>query len=275
MTRLLARAGFALLIAMILAYSLLPLYWALISSLKPPGDLFQAELLPGKATLENYRAVLAERSFGRSILNSLGVAAATVGIGLVLACGAGFALGRLRMRGRGLLLGALLAASMLPQVAVLAGMFEMVRAFGLYDNLAALVLFYLSFTLPFAIWMITTFMRDLPPELEDAAALDGAGPLYILARILLPILAPAIAATGLLAMMTAWNEFLFALTFTLTDAKRTVPVAIALISGASAYELPWGRIMAASMIVTLPLGALALVFQRRIVSGLTAGAIKS
>lgn len=275
MTRLLARAGFALLIAMILAYSLLPLYWALISSLRPPGDLFQAELLPGKATLENYRAVLAERSFGRSILNSLGVAAATVGIGLVLACGAGFALGRLRMRGRGLLLGALLAASMLPQVAVLAGMFEMVRAFGLYDNLAALVLFYLSFTLPFAIWMITTFMRDLPPELEDAAALDGAGPLYILARILLPILAPAIAATGLLAMMTAWNEFLFALTFTLTDAKRTVPVAIALISGASAYELPWGRIMAASMIVTLPLGALALVFQRRIVSGLTAGAIKS
>jgi len=275
MTRVLARAGFALLIALILAYSLLPLYWALVSSLKPAGDLFQADLLPRRPTLENYRAVFAEQSFGRSILNSLGVAAATVGIGLALACAAGFALGRLRVRGRGLLLAALLAASMLPQVAVLAGMFEIVRAFGLYDNLAALVLFYLSFTLPFAVWMITTFMRDLPPELEDAAAIDGAGPVYILVRILLPILAPAIAATGLLAMMTAWNEFLFALTFTLTDEKRTVPVAIALISGASAYELPWGRIMAASMIVTVPLGLLALVFQRRIVSGLTAGAIKS
>ena len=278
MKRALARTGFALLVATMAAYSLFPLYWAFISSLRSGTELFQPDLLPSSVEWSNYAAVFAEQPFGRNILNSVVVAGATVAIALALACFAAYALGRIRFRGRSALLASLLGVSMLPQVAVLSGMFEMIRALGLYDSLGALVVSYMAFTLPFTTWMITTFMRGLPQELEDAL-LCGVGqrqgrPFYVLMRIFLPLLAPAIAATGLLALMTAWNEFLFALTFTLSDEQRTVPVAIALISGASSYELPWGRIMAASVIVTVPLALLTLMFQRRIVSGLTAGAIK-
>jgi trehalose/maltose transport system permease protein len=153
-------------------------------------------------------------------------------------------------------------------------MFELIRALGLYNNLLGLILSYLIFTLPFTVWVLTTFMRELPKELEEAAIVDGARPWTIVTRIFLPLLWPAMVTTGLLAFIQAWNEFLFALTFTLTDTQRTVPVAIALISGGSQYELPWGNIMAASVIVTLPVIALVLVFQRRIVAGLTAGALK-
>jgi trehalose/maltose transport system permease protein len=163
---------------------------------------------------------------------------------------------------------------MFPQVAVLSGMFELIRSLDLYNTLSGLMFSYLLFTLPFTVWVLTTFMRELPKELEDAAIVDGASPWTIVTRIFLPLLWPAMVTTGLLAFIQAWNEFLFALTFTLTDAQRTVPVAIALISGGSQYELPWGNIMAASVVVTVPVVVLVMIFQRRIVSGLTAGALK-
>jgi trehalose/maltose transport system permease protein len=153
-------------------------------------------------------------------------------------------------------------------------MFELIRSLGLYNNLLALTLSYLIFTLPFTVWVLTTFMRELPKELEEAAIVDGARPLAVVTKVFLPLMGPALATTGLLAFIAAWNEFLFALTFTLSSEMRTVPVAVALISGASAYELPWGNIMAASVIVTVPLIILVLIFQRAIVSGLTAGAVK-
>ena len=195
-----------------------------------------------------------------------------VALSLLVAPLAAYALARLRFRGRGALLAAILAVSMFPQVAILSGMFELIRALGLYNRLPSLTLSYLVFTLPFTIWILTTFMRELPRELEEAARVDGAGPWQTLALVLAPLLAPAMVTAGLLGFIAAWNEFLFALTFTLTDSERTVPVAIALMSGASQYELPWGNLMAASVIVTLPLVALVLAFQRRIVAGLTAGA---
>jgi trehalose/maltose transport system permease protein len=153
-------------------------------------------------------------------------------------------------------------------------MFELIRAFGLYNNLLALIFSYMIFTLPFTVWVLTTFMRDLPKELEEAAIMDGAKPWDIITKVFMPLMWPALVTTGLLAFIAAWNEFLFALTFTLTNSQRTVPVAIALISGASQYELPWGNIMAASVMVTIPVVGLVLIFQRRIVSGLTAGAVK-
>ena len=160
------------------------------------------------------------------------------------------------------------------QVAVLSGLFEVIRALGLYNSAWALILSYTIFTLPFTVWVLTTFMGQLPHELEEAAIMDGASPWVTLTRVLLPLLWPALVTTGLLAFIAAWNEFLFALTFTLTDTQRTVPVAIALISGGSPHELPWGLLMAASVLVTVPLVILVLIFQRRIVSGLTAGALK-
>ncbi len=266
--------GLWLLLAVLLGWTLFPFWWAIATSLKAGPALFDTALLPRAPTGANYAALFREGRFGRSILNSALVAGAVAALSLALSASAAYALGRIAFRGRGLLLATILGVSMFPQVAVLSGMFELIRALGLYNTLAGVALSYLIFTLPFTTWILTTFMRELPRELEEAAVMDGASPFVTVTRIFLPLLAPAMATTGLLAFIAAWNEFLFALTFTLTDGMRTVPVAIALISGASAFELPWGRIMAASVVVTLPLVLLVLAFQRRIVAGLTAGAVK-
>ncbi len=268
------RAAFVLLMLAIAAYTVFPFYWAIVTSLKTGSTLFGADPFPMQPAWDNYAAVFRDRPFARNILNSVIVAASVVAVSLGLGLTAAFALGRVAFRGRGLLLAAILAVSMFPQVAVLSGLFELVRWLGLYNSLGSLVLSYLIFTLPFTVWVLTTFMREMPRELEEAAMIDGATPWIVLTRVFLPIMGPAMATTGLLAFIAAWSEFLFALTFTLTDTMRTVPVAIALISGASSFELPWGRIMAASVIVTVPLILLVLVFQRRIVAGLTAGAVK-
>ena len=197
-----------------------------------------------------------------------------VAISLFLGVTGAYALGRIAFRGRGMLLVTILAVSMFPQVAVLSGMFELIKLAGLYNHLPGLVLANMILTLPFTVWVLTTFMKELPKEIEEAAIVDGATPFLIIRRVFLPLLWPALVTTGLLAFIASWNEFLFALTFTLSNEQRTVPVAIALISGATKYDLPWGNIMAASVTVTLPLIALVLVFQRKIVAGLTAGAVK-
>ncbi len=266
--------AFYVLLVIIVLYTVFPFYWAIVSSLKSGSELFKIEFWPGKPAWDNYLAVFRQQPFGRNILNSVFVASSTVILSLSLAVAAAYALGRINFTGRTPLLFTILGVSMFPQIAVLSGMFELVRALGLYNNLLALTLSYMIFTLPFTVWVLTTFMRELPKELEEAAVVDGAKPFTIVTKVFMPLMGPALATTGLLAFIAAWNEFLFALTFTLSGDMRTVPVAIALISGASSYELPWGNIMAASVIVTVPLIVLVLIFQRRIVSGLTAGAVK-
>ena len=272
--RLIGRIAFYILMAVIILYTVFPFYWAIVSSLRPGSELVSTSLIPQNPAWSNYTAVFSEQPFGRNILNSLFVAVSTVVLSLVLAVAAAYALGRINFTGRRLLLFTILGVSMFPQIAVLSGMFELVRAMGLYNNLLSLTLSYMIFTLPFTVWVLTTFMRELPKEIEEAAIVDGAKPFTIVTKVFMPLLGPALATTGLLAFIAAWNEFLFALTFTLSSEMRTVPVAIALISGASAYELPWGNIMAASVVVTVPLIILVLIFQRQIVSGLTAGAVK-
>ncbi|MCF4164705.1 carbohydrate ABC transporter permease [Zavarzinia compransoris] len=260
-------------VGLIVLFAGFPFYYAVVSSFKSGSDLFEVTYLP-MFDLANYRAVFTEQPFGRNILNSVVVALAVVVLSLLLGLLAAYALARVSFRGRGLLLATILSVSMFPQVAVLTGMFEMIRAFGLYNSLPGLIVANMVLTLPFTVWVLTTFMADLPRELEEAAFVDGATPFQVVRLVFLPLMGPAMAATGLLAFIVAWNEFLFALTFTLTNDMRTVPVAIALITGATQYELPWGNIMAASVIVTAPLILLVLVFQRRIVAGLTAGAVK-
>jgi trehalose/maltose transport system permease protein len=272
--QLLRTVGFYLLVAAIALYAVFPFYYAVVTSLETGSALFQVHYFPFHWGWSNYVSLLRGQPFGRSILNSLLVAVAVVALSLSLAVTAAFALARVHFRGRGLLLMTILGVSMFPQVAVLSGLFELIRTLGLYNNLLGLVFSYMIFTLPFTVWVLTTFMRELPKELEEAAIMDGAGPWVIITWVFMPLLWPALVTTGLLAFIQAWNEFLFALTFTLTDDKRTVPVAIALISGASRHELPWGNIMAASVLVTVPIVVLVLLFQRRIVSGLTAGAVK-
>ncbi|CAK9888825.1 MULTISPECIES: carbohydrate ABC transporter permease [Pseudomonas] len=270
----LLRLGFWCLIGVLLLYAVFPFYYAIVTSLKPSGALFKVSYWIESPDFSNYAAVLHQASFLRAIGNSLVVALCVVTLALFLSVTAAYALGRVKFRGRGTVLMMVLGVSMFPHVAVLSGLFEVIRALGLYNTSWALILSYTIFTLPFTVWVLTTFMGQLPHELEEAAIMDGASPWVTLTRVLLPLLGPALITTGLLAFIAAWNEFLFALTFTLTDTQRTVPVAIALISGGSPHELPWGLLMTASVLVTVPLVILVLIFQRRIVSGLTAGALK-
>ncbi|MCI5074534.1 carbohydrate ABC transporter permease [Oricola sp.] len=274
MTRLAKTAGFYLLVAVIILQAVFPFYYAILTSLESGQAIFEVNYLPTAVTFANYWGMIADGVFGKQILNSVFVATVVVCISLFLAVTAAFALSRIRFRGRGLLLLTILSVSMFPQIAVLSGLFEVIRILGLFNSLWSLVFSYMIFTLPFTVWVLTTFMRKMPIEIEEAAIMDGASSFTIIRRIFLPLMWPAMVTTGLLAFIHAWNEFLFALTFLSTDGQRTVPVAIALISGLSEFEVPWGNIMAASVIVTLPLIVLVLVFQRKIVSGLTAGAVK-
>jgi trehalose/maltose transport system permease protein len=266
--------AFYLLVAFIVLVAVFPFYYAIITSFKTGTALFQVDYWPTTFSLDNYRDVFNQGGFFRNILNSVFVASVTVCLSLLFAVTASYALARVRFRGRGLLLMTILAVSMFPQIAVLSGLFEMVRFIGIYNTPWALILSYTIFTLPFTVWVLTTFMRDLPVEIEEAAIIDGATPWQIITKVFMPLMWPALVTTGLLAFIGAWNEFLFALTFTSSTETRTVPVAIGMLSGASQYETPWGIIMAASVLVTVPIVILVLVFQRKIVAGLTAGGVK-
>ncbi|MEY4732448.1 MAG: Trehalose transport system permease protein SugB [Pseudomonadota bacterium] len=261
--------------AVVVILSLYPFVYAISTSLKTGNALFTADLLPSNADLRNYRALFeGVQPFGKSLVNSIVVCFLTVAFAMLMGITAAYALGRIRFKGKGLLLVSLLGVSMFPQVAVLSGMFELIQSLGLYNKVLGLVVPYTIFTLPFTVWILTTFMRELPGELEEAAIMDGCGPLRIIFQVFMPLLWPALVSTGLLAFIGAWNEFMFALTFVVSDTERTVPVAISLIAGATAFEIPWGTIMAGSVIVTVPLLLLVFFFQKRIVSGLTAGAVK-
>ena len=261
-------------IILIVVISVFPFYYAVMTSFETGTAIFRPNFLPEVFSLDNYFQVINQRNFGKSVINSVFIAGATVCFSLLLAVTASYALARVRFRGRGLLLLTILSVSMFPQIAVLSGLYELINILGLYNRPWALILSYTIFTLPFTVWVLTTFMRDLPVEIEEAAIMDGATPWVIITKVFMPLMWPALVTTGLLAFIGAWNEFLFALTFTISEDRRTVPVAIALLSGASEQEIPWGSIMAASVTVTVPLIVLVLIFQRKIVAGLTAGGVK-
>ena len=266
--------GFYALVVVIVVISIFPFYYAILTSFKSGTAIFEINYFPVDFSIQNYITVMTGRNFIRSVINSVFISGVTVLLALFLAVTASYALSRVRFRGRSLLLITILGVSMFPQIAVLAGLFELIRFLGIYNTPWAMVLSYTIFTLPFTVWVLTTFMRDLPIEIEEAAIIDGATPWNIITKVFMPLLWPALVTTGLLAFIGAWNEFLFALTFTISETQRTVPVAIALLSGASEQEIPWGPIMAASVIVTVPLVILVLIFQRKIVAGLTAGGVK-
>ncbi len=274
MPTILKQSLFYALVTVIVVIAVFPFYYAIITSLKPGSSLFDISYWPKVVTFSNYEGVLSRGSFLRNLGNSVMIASIVVAISLLLAVTASYALARVRFRGRGLLLLTILSVSMFPQIAVLAGLFELIRFVGIFNTPFALIFSYMIFTLPFTVWVLTTFMRDLPVEIEEAAIVDGASSWVIVTQVFMPLMWPALVTTGLLAFIAAWNEFLFALTFTSSNSQRTVPVAIALLSGDSQFEIPWGSIMAASVIVTVPLVVLVLIFQRRIISGLTAGGVK-
>ena len=274
MAKLAKTFGFYLLVAIIVVVAVFPFYYAIVTSFKTGTALFQVDFWPKSISFSNYVSVLTQGSFPRNLINSLFISSVVVFLSLLLGITAAYALARVRFGGRRIILFTILSVSMFPQLAVLAGLFELVRTFGLINTPFALIFSYMIFTLPFTVWVLTTFIRDLPLEIEEAAIVDGATPWVIISKVFLPLMWPALVTTGLLAFIGAWNEFLFALTFTSNNQQRTVPVAIALLSGATSFEVPWGNIMAASVIVTVPLIVLVLIFQRKIISGLTAGGVK-
>ncbi len=265
---------FYLLVAAIIAFNLLPFLYALISSFRPNSELFSTDLVPKSLTFDHYREIFQQPRFVQGLINSIIISACTVVIALAFGSLCAYALGRLPFRYKGSVLYLILIMTMFPQISILSGFFVMLKTLGLFNTRQGLILTYLVFSLPFTIWVMTQYFRSLPKDLEEAAYVDGAAPLTVFWQILLPLTVPGLISTGLLAFIAAWNEFLFALTFTITDDMKTVPVVISQFTGASAFEQPWGAIMAASMVVTIPLIILVMIFQYRIVAGLTAGAVK-
>ena len=260
-------------VAAVVLFATGPLLWQLITSLKPDAELTRIPpFFPAHPTSAHYAAVLREPFFLRVIANSALVASVTTLLSVALGTLAAFALAKLRVGRRGLVLTFVLSVSLFPPIATVSPLFLLVRALGLRDTWTALVLTYTSFSLPLAIWILTSFFRAIPDELYLAARVDGCTPFQALHRVLFPLAAPGIFTTAVLVFIFAWNEFLYALTFTATESSRTIPVAIALFPGL--HEVPWGDIAAASVVVTVPLVVLVFAFQRRIVEGLTAGAVK-
>jgi trehalose/maltose transport system permease protein len=277
-TYYLSRTLFYLVLALIFAYIVFPFYWAFRSSITPDGELFVTPVhyWPVAPTLLHYQQVLTDNQFLVALRNSTFVASAVTLLSLFIGTVGAYALGRFKFVGRLPVMYLILSMTMFPSIAILGSLFDLVRRLGLYNNLLALVITYLVFTLPFTIWVLTSFFQSLPKELEEAAYVDGCTPLQTLYKVMLPLIAPGMVTTGLLAFIAAWNEFLFAVSFTQTPDKRTVPLAIFQFATTTTggYEIPWGQIMAATVIVTIPLIFLTLIFQNRIISGLTAGAVK-
>lgn len=256
-----------------LIWSLGPFLWQVITSLKPDAELtLLPPLLPGSPTIVHYRTIFEGTPFLRIMGNSAVVATCTTVLSIAIGAPAAFGLAKLAMPRKGLILLFILSASMFPPIATVSPLFLIIRTLGLRDTWWALILTYTTFSLPLSIWIQTSFFRQIPDEIYSAARLDGCGRLQAFIRIMLPLAGPGIFTAALLVFIFSWNEFLFALTFTATTASRTIPVAIALFPGL--HEVPWGDIAAASVVVTLPLVVLVFLFQRRIVEGLTAGAVK-
>jgi trehalose/maltose transport system permease protein len=252
---------------------LFPLYWAVLSSLTPENRLFVAPaLVPRELVFDHYRALFHDRDFWTPIRNSLVVAGTTTVLSVVLGAVCAYALARLRFRGKAVMLAFVLAVSMFPQISIVSPLYLLLRELRLLNTYPGLVLPYLTFAMPLTIWMLVGFFRQLPEEIEEAGLMDGAGRLKTLWAIVLPISWPGIATTAILTFLYSWNEFLFALSFTLGPERYTVPVAITLFRGQ--YQVPWGQILAAAVVATAPVALIVLAAQRRIVAGLTSGAVK-
>jgi len=260
-----------LVLALLLLYAL-PFFWQLLTSFKPEAELLRVPpLLPSTLTLDHYAVVFSGSSVPRALLNSLGIGVLATGLACVLGVPAAYAMATLPVPGANALMLAIVASTAFPQIATVSPLYLLMRELGLRDTWTAIVLADASFALPFVIWLMTRFMREVPRALSEAASLDGAGRIRTLLSIHLPLTAPGLASVALLTFLFAWNEFLFAFTFTATEASRTVPVALALFPGV--YEVPWGDIAAASILASIPPVIIVAVFQRWLVRGLLAGAL--
>jgi multiple sugar transport system permease protein len=255
-------------------YTLTPIAWIVSLSLKYPADLGDNRFWPQRITFEHYRSIFADAQFPAALWNSLGIALLSTILAILIAMLAAYAVVRLKFAGRRLFMAFALSIAMFPPVSIIGPLFNMWRFIGLYDTWVGLILPYITLTLPLSIWTLAAFFREIPWDLDKAARVDGATPFQAFRMVIVPLAAPGVFSAAIIVFIFAWNDFLFAVSLTSTNHARTVPAAIAFFTGASRFEQPTGSIAAAAVVVTIPLIILVLVFQRRIVAGLTAGAIK-
>jgi multiple sugar transport system permease protein len=263
-------------IALVIIYALVPVAWLVSLSLKAPDAIgTDTGFLPKDPTFSNYDALFsADDEFLKALRNSFGIAAIATLISIVLAAMAAYAITRLDFPGKTLILSGALAIAMFPPISIVGSLFEVWRNIGLFDTWQGLIIPYMTFSLPLAIYTLSAFYREIPFDLEEAAQVDGATPGQAFRKVILPLAAPGTFTAGILVFIFAWNDFLFANTLTSTDKARTVPAALAFFTGGSQFEQPIGNVAAAAVLVTIPIIVLVLIFQRRIVAGLTAGAVK-
>ena len=269
-----AVAGWTAANTVVVIAALFPVLWILSLSLKKPADVADGRLVPKSFSLENYKGVFEEVIFTKALRNSIGIALIATVIAVALAASAAYAIARLDFPGKRLILSASLAIAMFPPISVVGPLFNLWRSIGLYDTWPGLIIPYMTFTLPLAIYTLTAFFREIPWDLEQAAQVDGATPAQAFRKVILPLAAPGVFTTMILVFIFAWNDFVFAVSLTSTTQAQTVPPAINSFTGASQFTAPTGSIAAAAIVVTVPIVIMVLIFQRRIVSGLTSGAVK-
>jgi multiple sugar transport system permease protein len=258
----------------VVLYALIPVAWIISLSLKPGAELNNGKFLPSSATFDNYTNIFDQDIFTSALRNSIGIALISTFIAVVLATSAAYAIARLDFPGKRLLLGAALAIAIFPQISVVSPLFDIWRRIGLYDTWLGLIIPYLTFTLPLAIWILAAFFREIPWSLEQAAQADGATPFQAFRKVIAPLAAPGMFTAAILVFIFAWNDFLFAISLTSTNRARTAPAAIAFFQGSTQFQQPTGQIAAAAVVITIPVVIAVLIFQKRIVSGLTSGAVK-
>ena len=263
-------------VAAIVIFCLFPFYWLINISLKTGAELGSADLIPPSPTLDNYQAIFENADFTRALLNSAIVSLITTVLALTIGSFCAYALARLKFRGKFFILAAVLSITTFPAIAIAAPIFKLWSDIGLFNQSFGLGLIppYLTFALPLAIYILTSFFKEIPKDLEEAALVDGATNFQAFYKVVIPLAAPGLATAGILTFIFAWNEFLLAVTLTSSPEARTVPAAIAFFTGATQFEVPIGTISAASVVISVPLIIMVLVFQKRIVAGLTAGAVK-
>ncbi|KLO27712.1 sugar ABC transporter permease [Mycolicibacter heraklionensis] len=274
MTELRRRTAWLIIDLAVVVYALVPVLWIFSLSLKPTSTVKDGKLIPSSVTLDNYRGIFAGDVFGSALINSVGIGLITTVIAVVIGAMAAYAVARLDFPGKRLLIGAALLIAMFPQISLVTPIFNIERATGLFDTWLGLIIPYITFALPLAIYTLSAFFQEIPWDLEKAAKMDGATPGQAFRKVIAPLAAPGIVTAAILVFIFAWNDLLLALSLTATKASVTAPVAIANFTGSSQFEEPTGSIAAGAMVITVPIIVFVLIFQRRIVAGLTSGAVK-
>lgn len=267
-------AGWVIVDALVVGYALFPVLWILSLSLKPTSTVKDGKLIPSSITLDNYRGIFSGGFFTAALVNSIGIGLITTVVAVVVGAMAAYAVARLDFPGKRLLIGAALLIAMFPQISLVTPLFNIERATGLFDTWPGLIIPYITFALPLAIYTLSAFFQEIPWDLEKAAKMDGATPGQAFRKVIAPLAAPGVVTAAILVFIFAWNDLLLALSLTATKAAITAPVAIANFTGSSQFEEPTGSIAAGAMVITVPIVVFVLIFQRRIVAGLTSGAVK-